>query len=221
MRKDLIKFIIFVLILIGTLGMIVKQSVQNEPLKVVFFGDSITQFGWENQNGYVQQVVERLTNSGVNILPIPAGICGHTSKNMLDRMDKDVLAKKPDIMFFMGGLNDIWLNKGTFEDYKENITAILDKAQKNDIKVYLMNLTVISEDLDSSMNKEIDRYNEFLSEIAKEKNITLIDVSSAVKAEIRKSNKNSAITTDGVHLNDKGNTILANTIVNKYLEENK
>ena len=121
MRKDLIKFIIFVLILIGTLGMIVKQSVQNEPLKVVFFGDSITQFGWENQNGYVQQVVERLTNSGVNILPIPAGICGHTSKNMLDRMDKDVLAKKPDIMFFMGGLNDIWLNKGTFEDYKENI----------------------------------------------------------------------------------------------------
>ena len=71
------------------------------------------------------------------------------------------------------------------------------------------------------MNKEIDRYNEFLSEIAKEKNITLIDVSSAVKAEIRKSNKNSAITTDGVHLNDKGNTILANTIVNKYLEENK
>ena len=207
--------------MIGILGMIVKQSVQNEPLKMAFLGDSITQFGWENQNGYVQQVVERLTNSGVNILPIPAGICGHTSKNMLDRMDKDVLDKKPDIMFFMGGLNDIWLNEGTFEDYKKNIVAILDKAQKNNIKVYLMNLTVISEDLDSSMNKEIDKYNEFLSEIAKEKNITLIDVSSAIKEEIRKSNKKPAITTDGVHLNDKGNTILANTIVNKYLKENK
>ncbi len=216
MNKDVIKFLILVLILIGSFIFIMKKETDKKPIVTAFLGDSITQFGWENPNGYVNQVVSGLTNAGFNIIPVPAGICGNTSADMLKRMDKDVLSKNPDIIFFMGGLNDIWLNEGTFEDYKKNISEIIKKAKNAEL--IIMSLTIISEDMNSSMNKEINRYNEFLKEISKENSILFIDLNSEMKKELKNNKGENILTEDGVHLNDKGNTIIANKILKDFLE---
>ena len=223
MKKNFLIFLMLILILIGSFMMIIKQSTKDNLITIAFLGDSITQFGWEQEDGYVRQVIAKLYENGIKVNPIPVGICGNTSKNMLDRIDNDVLNHNPDIMFFMGGLNDIWLNQSSVEEYKNNITNILDKAKENNTRVFLLNLTVIGEDIESSMNKQIDSYNEFLSTITQERHITLIDVNSAIKNEILKENKpnENVLTTDGVHLNKKGNTILADTIVKKFFEEIK
>lgn len=220
MKKDLIKFIFLVLILIGFFALIIKNETNTKPLITAFLGDSITQFGWEEPNGYVNLVVSGLTNSGIKIIPVPAGICGHTSSDMLKRMDNDVLKKNPDIMFFMGGLNDIWLNKGSLEDYKKNITQILDKAQASGVQVILMNLTLISEDIEAPMNKTIDKYNEFLKQIAKERSILYIDLNSELKKELakHKSDEKNILTKDGVHLNARGNSIIADKIIKDFLK---
>ena len=223
MKKNFLIFLMLILILIGSFMMIIKQSTKDNLITIAFLGDSITQFGWEQEDGYVRQVVAKLYENGIKTNPIPAGICGDTSIAMLNRMDNDVLNYKPDIMFFMGGLNDIWLNQSSVEEYKNNITNILNKAEENNVKIILLNLTVIGEDINSSMNKQSDSYNEFLSTITKERHITLIDVNSEIKNEILKENKpnKNVLTTDGVHLNKKGNTILADTIVKKFLAEIK
>lgn len=219
MKKDLIKFIVLVIILIGSFALFIKQETKSVPIKIAFLGDSITQYGWEQPNGYVNQVITGLTNAGMKILPIPAGKCGHTSLDMLNRMDKDVLSKNPDIMFFMGGLNDIWLNKGTFEEYQNNIKQIMDKAQAAGVRIVLMNLTIISEDINSTTNREIDKYNEFLQKLANERSILYIDLNSVMKDELKKhkTGEKNILTLDGVHLNDRGNSIIAQKIVQDFL----
>jgi len=72
-------------------GIIIKDG-----QKVAFMGDSITDMGWKVPGGYVQLVTAGLQTLGIKIVPIPAGIGGNTSVNMLARLDRDVLSKKPD-----------------------------------------------------------------------------------------------------------------------------
>lgn len=219
MKKDLIKFIVLVLILIGSFALFIRQESKSEPVTIAFFGDSITQYGWEQPNGYVNLVITGLTNAGIKVLPIPAGKCGHTSLDMLNRMDNDVLSKNPDIMFFMGGLNDIWLDKGTLEEYQNNMEKIIEKAKSANVRVILMNLTLISEDINSTTNKEIDKYNAFLQKLAEKNSILYIDLNSAMKDELKKhkTGEKNILTLDGVHLNNKGNSIIAQKIVKDFL----
>src|SRR4051812_22104276 len=66
--------------------------------KIAFLGDSITAGGWGNPAGYVRLVTAGLEANGVKAEPIPAGIGGHKSDNMLGRLDRDVISKKPQWM---------------------------------------------------------------------------------------------------------------------------
>lgn len=61
---------------------------------------------------------------------IPAGISGHKSNQMLARLERDVLKKKPQIMTLSAGVNDVWHGRRgvSLEDYRKNITEIVDKA---------------------------------------------------------------------------------------------
>src|SRR5581483_2334806 len=81
--------------------------------KVAFLGDSITAQGWGNPAGYVKLVVAAFEANGIKITPVPAGIGGHKSNDMLARVDRDVLSKKPQWMTLSCGVNDVWHgNKG-------------------------------------------------------------------------------------------------------------
>src|SRR4028118_2176103 len=105
---------------------------------IAFLGDSITYFGayqkdtpyfsTENPGGYVRLVASGLAGQGINVTVIPAGIGGNTSKHMLDRLERDVLSKKPTWMTLSAGVNDVMHKAVELEDYKANVTAILDRA---------------------------------------------------------------------------------------------
>ena len=74
---------------------------------IAFLGDSITQLGdVQKPNGYVNLVIEGLKAAGVTARPIPAGIGGNTTVDLLARLDRDVIAKKPVWMTLNCGIND-------------------------------------------------------------------------------------------------------------------
>ena len=79
--------------------------------KIAFLGDSITAAGWGNPAGYVRLVMAGLEANGVKAEAIPAGISGHKSDQMLARLEKDVLQKKPQWMTLSCGVNDVWHGK--------------------------------------------------------------------------------------------------------------
>ncbi len=103
--------------------------------KIAFLGDSITANGWNMAGGYVKLVVDGLAKEGVTVTPIPAGVSGNTSKDMLARLDRDVLSKQPDWMTLSCGVNDVWHTDASHVDldaYKLNITSIVDQARRRE-----------------------------------------------------------------------------------------
>jgi lysophospholipase L1-like esterase len=188
--------------------------------KIAFLGDSITQAG-ARPGGYVSLVMAGLKANGVKAEMIPAGISGHKSNQMLARLEKDVLAKKPDWMTLSCGVNDVWHGaKGvTLEDYKKNITEIVEKCQAAQVKLMILTATMIKEDPTTAENQKLAGYNEFLRGLAKEKNCLLADLNADMQAAVAKKDparKGNLLTSDGVHMNSAGNRMMAGGVLKAF-----
>jgi lysophospholipase L1-like esterase len=204
--------------------------------KFAFLGDSITAQGWGNPAGYAKLIVAGLAANGVTVEPAPAGIGGHKSNQMLERLDKDVLNKKPQWMTLSCGVNDVWHGKQgvpldeaqaaamTYEKrsptepdkgtYQQNITQIVEKAQAAGVKVVILTATVIREDLGNEENKKLAPYNDFLRQLAKEKNLRLADLNTMFQERIKAAKqKGNVFTVDGVHMNTEGNKLMATGVL--------
>ena len=125
----ILKSFVVALVLLGSIAHAEDLAVKSGE-KIAFMGDSITQAG-AGTGGYVQLVIHGLQAVGVQATSIPAGISGHKSNDMLKRLEKDVLAKKPDWMTLSCGVNDVWHGERgvLLPDYKANITSIVDQCQ--------------------------------------------------------------------------------------------
>ena len=105
-----------------------------EPKRVVFMGDSITDFWRLDQYFPGKPYVNR-------------GIGGQTTPQMLVRMYPDVIDLKPAAMIVLAGTNDIARNTGpmTAELIEENIMAMTELAQHHGIKVILCSVLPVSD----------------------------------------------------------------------------
>lgn len=192
--------------------------------KIAFLGDSITHFGNNYDGGYVNLVIAGLEANGISAVKIPAGISGHKSNQMQERLERDVLSKDPVIMLLSCGVNDVWHGKRGVElpDYRKNITAIVEKAQAAGVKVCIMTATMITEDPEHSCNIKLAAYNEFLRQLAKEKGCMLADLNADMQkrnADFRAANPNFKgilFTNDGVHMNALGNVMMAEGILRAF-----
>lgn len=187
--------------------------------KIAFLGDSITQQGAAGPLGYVHLVINGLAANGVKAEAIGAGISGHKSDQMLARLDRDVISKKPDWMTLSCGVNDVWHGERgvPLEQYKTNITQIVDKAQAAGIKVVLLTSTMITEDQANPNNQKLVGYNDFLKALAAERKLPLADLNAAMQAEIAATpHKGNLLTGDGVHMNSAGNLMMAQGVLKAF-----
>ena len=106
----------------------------SEPKRVLFMGDSITDF-W------------RLAESFPGKPYVNRGISGQTTPQMLVRMYPDVIDLKPAAMVVLAGINDISQNTGpaTAEMVEQNIMAMTELAQHHGIKVILCSILPVSD----------------------------------------------------------------------------
>jgi lysophospholipase L1-like esterase len=209
---------------------------------IAFMGDSITEAG-NKPGGYVSLVMSALKSQGLDVKHIPAGKSGHKSTDMLARLDNDVISKKPNWMALSCGVNDVWhfklvLGGRAFEgvgidDYKKNITAIIDKARAAGIKVMVLTSTMIGEDQSKELNQMMIPYNDFLRQIAKEKGCLLADLNADMQAALKTipdvpgkpktfgkyfygGDLQNKLTSDGCHMNALGNKMMARGILRAF-----
>ena len=209
---------------------------------IAFMGDSITE-GGNRRDGYITLVMKALNSKGLELKHIPAGKSGHKSTDMLVRLDADVISKKPQWMTLSCGVNDVWhfklvLGNRTFEgvgieDYKKNISAILEKCQTAGIKVMVLTSTMIGEDPSKELNQDMIPYNDFLREIAKAKGCLLADLNADMQAQLKTipdvpgkpgnfgkffygGDVQNKLTTDGCHMNAEGNKMMARGILRAF-----
>ncbi len=231
-----ITFLLASIALLSTWSPLRAEILVKSGDKIAFLGDSITAGGWGSPIGYVHLVIAGLEANGVKADAIPAGISGHKSNQMLARLQKDVLDKKPQWMTLSCGVNDVWHGKGgvPLDDemaktepyvsqpdiaargtYKKNITEIIDKAQEAGVKPVILTATVIQEDLGNDLNAKLLPYNDFLRSLAKEKKVPLADLNEMFQDEIKKANKpgQKVLTKDGVHMIPAGDRLMATGVL--------
>lgn len=185
--------------------------------KLAFLGDSITLRGWSSPGGYVQLVVAGLKANGITVVPIPAGISGQTSRDMLARVGRSVLSQKPDWMTLSCGVNDVWHGSVSLAAYQSNVTAIVDQARAAGVQVMILTATPIKEDLTNTFNKTLAAYNDCLRTLAKDKHCRLADLNADAQVAIRAgTNPGRVLTVDGVHMNPRGDELMATGILNAF-----
>ncbi len=193
---------------------------QQHKIKVLFFGDSITQAG-VNPGGYIMRIDSMSKQQGINKYEfIGAGIGGNKVYDLYLRLDKDVLAKNPDVVIIYVGVNDVWhkSSSGTGTDadkFEKFYQAIIDKLKEKNIKVILCTPAAIGEktDFSNSQDGDLNEYSKIIRKLAKMNGLPIIDLRKSFLAYNLKNNPDNkdrgTLTTDRVHLNTKGNQLVA------------
>jgi lysophospholipase L1-like esterase len=225
LMRFLLRFFQIVLITVPMLAMR-----QDKPLRVIFFGDSITQAG-VGPKGYITQATEMLKASGKagQYELMGAGIGGNKVYDLYLRLEDDVLSKKPDVVFIYVGINDVWhkTSSGTGTDpdkYVKFYEALIKKMKAQNIRVIVCTPTVIGEKNDNSnaQDGDLNQYSKLIREIATRNNLQLLDLRKAFGdylAQNNAENKDRGIlTSDRVHLTDAGNKFLAEKMLEALLK---
>ncbi len=191
------------------------------PRRVLFFGDSITYFGAQ-PGGYIPVMAHMLDTSGHQgqYELIGAGIGGNKIYDLLFRVDDDVIAKKPDVVYVFIGVNDVWakstVHTGTDADrFDRFYDALVKKLQKAGITVVVCTPVAIGEKKEhkNPQDPELDVYSQLAREVAYRNHATLCDLRALYISYIQSHNPDNSrtgiLTTDGVHLNEAGNRFVA------------
>ena len=131
-----------------------KYLLENGPITIVAFGDSITHgafnIGEMDFEAVYHNVLRRKINAIGNYYPvnvINAGICGMTAISSLSRIESQVLRYKPDLVIVCFGLNDVNYEKQTYLDSLQTIFNRCHEA-KSDVIFLTPNMlnTYVAED---------------------------------------------------------------------------
>ncbi|MEO6549002.1 MAG: SGNH/GDSL hydrolase family protein [Ferruginibacter sp.] len=213
--KSLAKILFFIPIILLAFKTAPKK------IRVVFFGDSITQQGVQ-PNGYIVKLDSIVKQSRLadSVELIGAGIGGNKIYDLYLRMEEDVLNKKPDVVIIYVGINDVWhkASSGTGTDadkYEKFYRAIIKKFQENNIKVVVCTPSVIGERNDNSNQQDgdLNQYSNIIRKLAKELSLPVCDLREAFLGYLKTNNtanvEKGILTVDRVHLNEKGNLLVA------------
>jgi lysophospholipase L1-like esterase len=204
---------------------------QDKPLKVIFFGDSITQAG-VGPTGYITKMTDMLKSSGKSAQYelAGAGIGGNKIYDLYLRLEDDVLSKNPDVVFIYVGINDVWhkTSHGTGTDadkYVKFYDALIRKMKAQNIRVIICTPTVIGERNDNSnpQDGDLNYYSKLIRDIAAKNNVQLCDLRKSFGDYLLKNNpenkEKGILTSDRVHLTDEGNKFLAERMMEALIQK--
>jgi lysophospholipase L1-like esterase len=174
------------------------------PVRVrtfVALGDSLT--AWPSSNPWPS----RLDAADAALTLVGnAGVPGNTTSQMRARLATDVYAHKPEVLFVLGGTND--LGYGISESaIIANLRAIVVDAKAHKIMVILIN---VPPDSYTNMVPKIKSLNAAILKLGNSQRVNVIDIYGVL------ANGDGVFqpryTSDGLHFSDLGCQTAANTI---------
>ncbi len=217
--------------LVLTLAVPVARAEDASPValkkgdRIIFLGDSITQ-GGGGKTGYITLIKNDLTekHKDLGITVVNAGISGNKVPDLQRRVERDVIAKKPNIVFIYIGINDVWHGerdpkRGTMPDaFEAGLKEVIGKIQAAGAKVILCTPSVIGEKpTGNALDAKLDAYADISRKVAKELKLPLCDLRKAFVEYLKKHNKEGkergVLTGDRVHLNPTGNQLVAEAML--------
>ncbi|MEI7025566.1 SGNH/GDSL hydrolase family protein [Paenibacillus sp. y28] len=193
--------------------------------RIVFIGDSITDKGRKKDpqklgTGYVRMVHDYLhaVYPQLSLKIINEGVSGNRIVDLEKRWTVDVLDNRPQWVSISIGINDVWRQvdnvdiEQVYPDRFEEIYRRLLEQARDELgcRFILMQPTIIKEHLDSSGNRLLKAYVDAVNRLAEEFQGILVPTHQAF-IDFLKCDTDKDLTTDGVHMNTLGDTLMAAT----------
>ena len=205
----------------------------NKNSKVLFLGDSITDvkfnrrmsFKIKGKNVYALQLKKKLKKYSKDIEVVTKGIASNRTYHVYDRLTKDCINLKPDVLIMLIGVNDAWENYvpekyppllRPMEPHIREIYRRMRQELPNTQILYLMPFMIDSVEEKLPFHKTLDEFREVLKAVAIENNATVIDLQEVFN-EAQKSIAPKLLAIDGIHPTNLGHRVMAEAI-EKVLE---
>lgn len=160
-----------------------RKAASGAPVKIVCFGDSVTGLYYHTggRRTYTDLLGDALRKAVPNakVEMRNAGISGHTTVNALSRIDRDVIAHKPDLVTVMFGLNDVV--RVPLDAYRANLVTTVKKCRDAGADVILCTPNAITDNT-ARPTKKLLEYCAAVRSVAAELNAPLCDAYAACDA---------------------------------------
>jgi lysophospholipase L1-like esterase len=206
----------------------VAQQLQTEE-RIVFVGDSITYFGGKS-GGYVDRFEKTLrqelrhkktkhnitiTHYGLSGAQVPDLWVGKTQWSESAPYKNILITDRPTILIIYIGVNDAWHEvKTPLDVYRSGIAKLIQQGQDSGATVVLATPAVIGEQPDGSNPHDalLDELSQISQTVGASKQVIVCNLRQGFKDYLKQHNLNhktqGILTSDGVHMNAKGNTLI-------------
>ena len=175
---------------------------------LVIIGDSLTEgYGVPKEKAYPFLVEEKFASKDVSVRVVNSGISGSTSASAPERV-KWALQTKPQYLVLALGAND-GLRGLSPSSMKENLGKAIDMAQTAGVQVLLFGMLMPP----NFGKKYTGDFEKVFKDLAAEKKIPLLPFPLKDVGGVAALNQG-----DGIHPNEKGHEIMANTVY-EFLKE--
>jgi len=204
-------------------------------MRVLVFGDSITQGYWGTEGGWVDKLrkhYDELQAQDFNIdqpTIFNLGISADTSRSVLDRAKAEIQARTrhniPPIVIIQIGINDSCVqpsgNMVPIEEYKANLIKLIEALRSISAKIIFVGLSACDETRTTPVswgnfhyiNKSIKTYEDRMKAVAEAFSIPFIPVFD----EFTKAMQTDELLADGLHPNNEGHTAIYGIVKSRLL----
>ena len=186
-----------------------------QPVKWLFTGDSITHGALhtmghrdypEHFRERVRWELRRMQDCVIN-----NACSGWTVKVAGENLDSNVLQFKPDVVFLNFAPNDCVGGAAGLNNFKSNYLEVIDRIQNETSALVVLQTPSLLISLDEVRFAELPAYIQVVRNIADERQLLLIDHSSAWEEENAKGTMMYWLS-DAVHPNEYGHLAMAHTL---------
>ncbi len=197
--------------------------------RIVFAGDSVTDMGstqpvgeglFDNLGRSYVRIVENYLVTGypeLNIRITNSGISGNTSRDLLERFDRDVVSLKPDWVSICIGINDVWRQFDTPamldcqvqpDEYEKNVEEMILRVKDKVKGIFILTPYYMEPNREDKMRARMDEYGAICRRLAEKHGCRFVDFQKMYE-DFCKIRHSSCIAWDRVHPNQMGATLMA------------
>ena len=199
---------------------------------LVFFGDSITEWGRDRNQpsdlgtGYVHYVGEELKKEVPHLAIYNRGIGGDHLQSLLDRIE-DCISLQPNKVILLIGINDVWHQVGQPDfgrsalnkDFESNYRMLLQKLQDAGVEdILLLEPFVLPFPEDRlTWRLDLDQKRQVVEKMAQEFQFEWVALDHLLNEKAKCVGAQALTGEDGVHPTPLGTRIIADQVLS-YLE---
>ena len=201
--------------------------------KIVFAGDSVTDMNsiqpvgeafFDNLGvGYVRLIDSFLASTypEINVRIINSGVSGNTSRDLLERFDRDVVEFNPDWVSICIGVNDVWRqfdspaipqNCVLPDEYEKNLETMILKVKDTTKGIFILSPYIMEPNSADKMRARINEYVAIAKKLSEKHNCIFVDFQKMYE-DYFQIHHSSFIAWDRIHPNQRGSMLMAKEVL--------